>query len=273
MKVNQVTLVGCGKMGSAMLQGWLQDSSLEADFLVIDPDESNVLCFDGDDRVKHFSNCASAVESGHRQSTMTVLAIKPQMMDMAIQEMGEIARGSSSFLSIAAGISTAYLRKLIGSQATVLRAMPNTPSAIGQGISALYTGNAPDLISSLARHLLRSVGKVELIYDENQMDAVTALSGSGPAYVFLMVEAMSRAGIEAGLSCDLAKKLSKETVVGAAALLAASDSNPSALRKNVTSEGGTTAAALEILMADNGLLTLMSKAVAAAKARSIRLGN
>jgi len=162
-------------------------------------------------------------------------------------------------------------RAFAAATAFVIRAMPNTPAAIGKGITALYA-DAPDHVRDLASQLLAAVGQVVHVQDESLMDGVTALSGSGPAYVFLLVEAMTEAGIEAGLPDDLAAELAKATVCGAGALMAAVDTTPAILRENVTSKGGTTAAALAVLMADDGLASLMTKAVAAAKARSIALG-
>jgi pyrroline-5-carboxylate reductase len=153
-----------------------------------------------------------------------------------------------------------------------MRAMPNTPAAVGKGITALFA-DAPQRVRDLATQLLTAVGQVVHLQDEGLMDAVTAVSGSGPAYVFLLVEAMSTAGIKAGLPDYLAKELAMATVCGAVALMAAVDTPPFVLRENVTSKGGTTAAALAVLMADDGLEVLMTKAVAAAKARSIALGN
>jgi pyrroline-5-carboxylate reductase len=188
-----------------------------------------------------------------------------------------------AYLSIAAGISTGWLKQRLGDAAIVIRAMPNTPAAIGKGITALYAdapnqasnqapNQAPNQARNLASQLLAAVGQVVHVQDEALMDGVTALSGSGPAYVFLLVEAMTEAGIKAGLPDDLAAELAKATVCGAGALVAAVDTAPAILRENVTSKGGTTAAALAVLMADDGLTSLMTKAVAAAKARSIELG-
>ena len=185
--------------------------------------------------------------------------------------MGQLNDASSAYLSIAAGISTSWLKQRIGPDAVVLRAMPNTPAAVGKGITALFA-DAPDSVSDLARQLLSAIGDVVLLEDEGLMDAVTAVSGSGPAYVFLLAEAMSAAGVKAGLPETLAKELARATVCGAGALMAATDTPPAILRENVTSKGGTTAAALSVLMADNGLGQLVAKAVEAAKRRSIELG-
>ena len=212
-------------------------------------------------------------------STMIVLAVKPQMMDDAIAGLGNMKHADCAYLSIAAGISTGWLKQRLGDAAIVIRAMPNTPAAIGKGITALYadapyqaSNQAPNQARNLASQLLAAVGQVVHVQDEALMDGVTALSGSGPAYVFLLVEAMTEAGIKAGLPDDLAAELAKATVCGAGALMAAVDTAPAILRENVTSQGGTTAAALAVLMADDGLTSLMTKAVAAAKARSIELG-
>jgi pyrroline-5-carboxylate reductase len=214
---------------------------------------------------------------------MIVLAVKPQMMDDAIAGLGNMKHADCAYLSIAAGISTGWLKQRLGDAAIVIRAMPNTPAAIGKGITALYAdapnqasnqapNQAPNQARNLASQLLAAVGQVVHVQDEALMDGVTALSGSGPAYVFLLVEAMTEAGIKAGLPDDLAAELAKATVCGAGALMAAVDTAPAILRENVTSKGGTTAAALAVLMADDGLTSLMTKAVAAAKARSIELG-
>ena len=210
---------------------------------------------------------------------MIVLAVKPQMMDDAIAGLGDMKHADCAYLSIAAGISTGWLKQRLGDAAIVVRAMPNTPAAIGKGITALYadapyqaSNQAPNQARNLASQLLAAVGQVVHVQDEALMDGVTALSGSGPAYVFLLVEAMTEAGIKAGLPDDLAAELAKATVCGAGALMAAVDTAPAILRENVTSKGGTTAAALAVLMADDGLTSLMTKAVAAAKARSIELG-
>ena len=182
----------------------------------------------------------------------------------------------TAFLSIAAGITSSWLATRLdpvsGGTAPIMRAMPNTPAAIGLGITVLYAGAASDIKRDLAAQLLAAIGQVVMIDDESLMDAVTAVSGSGPAYVFLLAEVMTKAAIEAGLPDDLAAQLAEATVAGAGALIAASSDNPAVLRENVTSKGGTTAAALDVLMADDGMAPLLTRAIAAAKARSIALG-
>jgi len=275
MAQQQITLLGCGKMGSAMLEGWLADTNLNANFTIIEPHQTHLGWLQGQKAVRLYADCAAANADGAAVSTMIVLAVKPQMMDDAIAGLGNMKHADCAYLSIAAGISTGWLKQRLGDAAIVIRAMPNTPAAIGKGITALYA-DAPNQASNQARNLasqlLAAVGQVVHVQDEALMDGVTALSGSGPAYVFLLVEAMTEAGIKAGLPDDLSALLAKATVCGAGALMAAVDTAPAILRENVTSKGGTTAAALAVLMADDGLASLMTKAVAAAKARSIELG-
>jgi len=279
MAQQQITLLGCGKMGSAMLEGWLADTNLDANFTIIEPHQTHLGWLQGQKSVQLYADCAAANADGAPVSSMIVLAVKPQMMDDAIAGLGNMKHADCAYLSIAAGISTGWLKQRLGDAAIVIRAMPNTPAAIGKGITALYadapyqaSNQAPNQARNLASQLLAAVGQVVHVQDEALMDGVTALSGSGPAYVFLLVEAMTEAGIKAGLPDDLAAELAKATVCGAGALMAAVDTAPAILRENVTSKGGTTAAALAVLMADDGLTSLMTKAVAAAKARSIELG-
>lgn len=279
MAQQQITLLGCGKMGSAMLEGWLADTNLDANFTIIEPHQTHLGWLEDQTAVRLYADCVAAIADGAPVSTMIVLAVKPQMMDDAIAGLGNMKHADCAYLSIAAGISTGWLKQRLGDAAIVIRAMPNTPAAIGKGITALYadapyqaSNQAPNQARNLASQLLAAVGQVVHVQDEALMDGVTALSGSGPAYVFLLVEAMTEAGIKAGLHDDLAAELAKATVCGAGALMAAVDTAPAILRENVTSKGGTTAAALAVLMADDGLTSLMTKAVAAAKARSIELG-
>ena len=279
MAQQQITLLGCGKMGSAMLEGWLADTNLDANFTIIEPHQTHLGWLQGQKSVRLYADCAAANADGAPVSTMIVLAVKPQMMDDAIAGLGNMKHADCAYLSIAAGISTGWLKQRLGDAAIVIRAMPNTPAAIGKGITALYadapnqaSNQAPNQARNLASQLLAAVGQVVHVQDEALMDGVTALSGSGPAYVFLLVEAMTEAGIKAGLPDDLAAELAKATVCGAGALMAAVDTAPAILRENVTSKGGTTAAALAVLMADDGLTSLMTKVIAAAKARSIELG-
>ncbi|WP_083775290.1 pyrroline-5-carboxylate reductase [Candidatus Puniceispirillum marinum] len=274
---HHIVLIGCGKMGGAMLEGWIADTELDAHFSIIEPFQDHLGWTTKHAHIALFESCAAAESASIPPATIIVLAVKPQMMDAAIGHFAPMIDGDTAFLSIAAGITTAWLASrldaLTGGTAPILRAMPNTPAAIGHGITVLYSGKAADTKRDLAAQLLAAVGQVVMIDDESLMDAVTAVSGSGPAYVFLLAEVMTKAAIEAGLPADLAAELAEATVAGAGALIAASDDDPSILRANVTSKGGTTAAALDVLMADDGMAPLLARAIAAAKARSIALGS
>ena len=259
-------------MGSAMLRGWLADTSLAAEFAIVEPfhdhigwtaDHANIQLFDT------VESCAA----GGKAARMIVLAVKPQMMEDAIAGLGGLAGPDTGFLSIAAGIPTSWFRSRLGDNAAILRSMPNTPAAIGKGVTALCAGpDAPADLVALSEQLLSAIGTVVRVDDEALMDAVTALSGSGPAYVFLLAEVMTRAGIAAGLPDNLACQLAEATVSGAGALIDAADEPPSQLRVNVTSKGGTTAAALAVLMADDGMAPLLERAILAARDRSVELG-
>ena len=272
MAALQITLLGCGKMGSAMLRGWLADPTLDANFTIIEPYHEHLGWADAHSRVVIYSDCQTAMASGAPVSSMIVLAVKPQMMDEAIAAIRSLRDADTAFLTIAAGISTGWLQARLGAGAPILRAMPNTPAAIGKGVTALYADHAAADLVPLATQLLGTIGAVVAIDDESLMDAVTAVSGSGPAYVFLLAEAMTAAGIAAGLPAALATQLAEATVSGAGALIEAADESPAVLRENVTSKGGTTAAALAVLMDENGLTPLIEQAVQAAKARAVALG-
>ena len=268
-----ITLIGCGKMGSAMLRGWLADDDLQADFAIVEPFHDHLGWTAAYGNVSRYDSIEACAAVG-RAALIVVLAVKPQMMEEAIAGLGSLAGPDTGYLSIAAGIPTAWFHDRLGDQAVVLRSMPNTPAAIGKGVTALCArSDAPDSMVALARQLLSAIGGVVMIDDEALMDAVTAVSGSGPAYVFLLAEMMTSAGIEAGLPDALARQLAEATVAGAGALIEDSDEPPSQLRINVTSKGGTTAAALAVLMDDDGLGPLMRRAILAARDRSVELGS
>jgi len=204
---------------------------------------------------------------------VVVFAIKPQQLDAALGDYRVLTERDVTVLSIAAGKTIAYFEATFGADTAVVRAMPNTPAAIGRGISALVANRAvsPEQ-RDCAEALLRAVGDVVWLADENLMDAVTAISGSGPAYVFLLIEALIAAGQRQGLEPALARQLAQATVAGASAYAAQSALEPAVLRQQVTSPGGTTQAALEVLMSESGLVQLLDRAVAAAAARSRELG-
>ena len=268
--MNRILLAGCGKMGSAMLEGWLDRIDDDIHFTVVDP----ALAGDHPLRGRDGVEMVPALDPAMASPDMVVLAVKPQSMDEALPTLIAAARPDTVWLSIAAGISTDWLRQRISPDAAVIRTMPNTPAAIGRGVTAMVaTDTVPDAMRGLAERMLAVVGRVVHLGSEADMDAVTAVSGSGPAYVFLLCEALEAAAIEAGLSAELASALVGETIVGAALLMEQSDAAPGQLRVNVTSPGGATQAALEVLMAGDGLEALLGKAVLAARDRSRELGN
>ncbi|MEK6215741.1 MAG: pyrroline-5-carboxylate reductase [Boseongicola sp.] len=256
-------LVGCGKMGGAMLEGWLAGGLERSSVHVIDPFPSDWLKALG----VHLNKAPPVSPS------VLVVAVKPQMMGAALPDVAKFGGGETIIISIAAGTTIANFEDAFGVGTPVIRAMPNTPAAVGKGITALI-GNThvSETQFALAETLLSAVGKTVRLTDEGQMDAVTALSGSGPAYVFHLIETMAAAGIAQGLPKDLAMKLALTTVSGAGALAEASAEEPAQLRVNVTSPNGTTQAALEVLMAeDTGFPTLLNRAIKAAADRSREL--
>ena len=259
-----LVLLGCGKMGSALLAGWLANGLSVGAVTVLDPDPSAWLSSTG---VRLNTDLPPA-------PAMVILAVKPQMMGQALPGLQALGAGSTVFVSIAAGISLASIERILGAGTPLVRAMPNTPAAIGQGITALI-GNArvsaPAL--ELARSLMAAVGDTVMLDDEGQMDAVTGVSGSGPAYVFHLIETLAAAGEAQGLPPAMALRLARATVAGAGALAMAADEGPAQLRVNVTSPQGTTAAALDVLMDQRtGFPDLIPRAVAAAAKRSRELG-
>jgi pyrroline-5-carboxylate reductase len=207
--------------------------------------------------------------TGLGRPAVIVLAIKPQTMAAALPPLAALAGEGTLVLSIMAGKTIADMAALLPPATAIVRAMPNTPAAVGRGITvAVPNDHVRDAQRQAADALLRAVGKVDWVSDEGLIDAVTAVSGSGPAYVFHLVEAMATAGEAAGLPADLAMRLARATVEGAGELLFRSDQTAATLRENVTSPGGTTAAALEVLRGEGGLTPLVSRAVAAAKRRA-----
>lgn len=260
-----LVLAGAGKMGGAMLSGWL-DGGLDAKRVtIIEP-------YPSDDtrgfvaRGVHLNPEIKSIGTAN----VLVLAVKPQMFRDAGPQLKPLVGASTLVVSIMAGTTIAGITEVCGGK--VIRAMPNTPAAIGRGITVAVPANGvtPDQ-RAVADALLRATGGVEWVDDEALMDAVTAVSGSGPAYVFLLAEELARAGIAAGLPEALATTLARATVSGSGELLRLSDLDSATLRKNVTSPGGTTAAALEVLMDANGFQPLLTRAVAAATKRSREL--
>ncbi len=263
VKARGLVLLGCGKMGGALLAGWLARGVPASSVWVIEPAPSDWLMAQG----VHLN------EALPPDPAVALVAVKPQMMGAALPALQALGNGSTLFLSIAAGTTIAAFEAALGEATPIVRAMPNTPAAVGRGITALI-GNARASAAQIdmAEALLQAVGQVVRLENEGQMDAVTAVSGSGPAYVFHLIETLAAAGEAEGLSPDLAMRLARATVGGAGQLAEDATEDPAQLRRNVTSPNGTTQAALEVLMDEGaGLPPLMRRAVAAAAARSREL--
>ncbi len=260
-----IVLAGAGKMGGAMLSGWLAQGLDANRVAVIEPHPS--------DEIKALSAKGVRLNPAPQDIgsvAALVVAVKPQMFREAGPALQPFIASDTLVVSIMAGITIAAINDVCGGH--VVRAMPNTPAAIGRGITvAVAAGNVSAAQRAIADALLRAIGAVEWISDETLMDAVTAVSGSGPAYVFLLAEELARAGVEAGLPLELATKLARQTVAGSGELLHRSELDSATLRVNVTSTGGTTAAALEVLMGPDGMQSLLTRAVAAATKRSREL--
>jgi pyrroline-5-carboxylate reductase len=265
----RVLLVGCGNMGYAMLSGWLTSAKLfPAEVAVVEPDP---------ELRKRASDVGAAVFADARElpaglkPAVVIFAVKPQVMGAVVPAYRRFA-GATAFLSIAAGTRMALFEEVLGKQAAVIRCMPNTPAAIGKGMMVVVSNDrVKEETQAFVLDLLSANGQVAEVDGEDLMDAVTAVSGSGPAYVFHFIECLSAAAEEAGLAADTAKLLAMQTVYGAASLAAQSGDEPGTLREKVTSPNGTTAAALDVLMGRDRLKELVTEAVLAAQRRSIEL--
>jgi pyrroline-5-carboxylate reductase len=258
-----LVLVGAGKMGSAMLDGWLGRGLDPKKITVIEPQPVKA--------VKALARRGVKLNPKNKigVASAIVIAVKPQSAPEALPPLARYIDKATLVLSIMAGRTIGFLEKSLPTGTAIVRAMPNTPAAIGRGISvAVANAKISKRQRKQASDLLAAIGKVEWVLDEALMDAVTALSGSGPAYIFLLAECMARAGVAAGLPPDLATRLARETVAGSAELLHRSDIDAATLRQNVTSPGGTTAAALEVLMGPRGFDQLLTQAIDAATRRS-----
>ena len=259
-----LVLLGCGKMGTALLTGWLAAGVPAASVWVIEPNPSDWLKSSG----VHLN------EALPKSPAVALVAVKPQMMGAALPALQAMGNGTTLFVSIAAGTSIATFAEVLGARTPIVRTMPNTPAMVGRGITGIC-GNAFAGAEglALANALMQAVGEVVELAGEEQIDAVTAVSGSGPAYVFHLIEAMAAAGVAEGLRSDVAMKLARATVCGAGELAFRAPESAAQLRINVTSPGGTTAAALAHLMdPDTGLTPLMLRAVHAAAERGRELG-
>lgn len=264
----KLVLIGAGKMGTAMLEGWLNAGVRGEQVVIFDPAppaETHALI--GRHAIAHnpAPNDVSGIE-------VILLAIKPQMVDEVLPGMAALAREKPLVVSVVAGKTIAALKRHFGTATPVIRTIPNTPSAVGRGITAMAPGDdvSPEQVA-LASALLSAIGEVVTVNDEALIDAATAISGSGPAYVFYMAECLTEAGKALGLPPEVAEQLARATVAGAGELMRATGTPAATLRENVTSPKGTTHAALQVLMAGDGLEALMRKATEAAEKRSREL--
>jgi len=262
-----LVLVGGGRMGAAMLSGWLAGGLDPSAVMVVEPfaqaQESLREAYPGLTVVDGMGDVSTA-------PSVVILAVKPQIMAEVMPPL--VAWPDALFVSIAAGKTLAFFQEHLGADRSIVRVMPNTPAAVGAGISvAVGNDHIKPTDRALVSALLQAVGMVDWVEDEALIDAVTAVSGSGPAYVFLLTECMAQAGIEAGLSPELAGRLARQTVIGSGTLMQHDDADAGTLRKNVTSPGGTTQAALSIFMDDDRLAIVVAEAIAAAKKRSAEL--
>ncbi|MBX3598636.1 MAG: pyrroline-5-carboxylate reductase [Rhizobiaceae bacterium] len=267
-----LVLVGCGNMGFAMLSGWIRSGKLApSEVFVIEPNETLR------DRAQALNVAVGSAVSdlpADAAPQLIVIAVKPQVIRDAVAAYKQFGSSATTFVSIAAGTPVKTFEEILGDATPVLRCMPNTPAAIGKGMMVTYANR--HVSAETKAHisdLLSASGEVAEIEEEGLMDAVTAVSGSGPAYIFHFIECLTSAAEAAGLPEKTAKQLAMQTVYGAACLAAQSGTEPAELRRQVTSPNGTTAAALEILMGDDKLKSLVTKAVEAARNRSVELGS
>ena len=265
IKTRGLVMLGCGKMGSVLLEGWLKRGLAARAVWVIDPLPSAWVLARG----VHLNTDLP------ENPAVALVAVKPQMMGEALPKLVSLGSGKTVFVSVAAGTTLAHFEEVLGAGTPIVRTIPNTPAAVGKGITALIGNSAADEAAvSLAEGLLQAVGQTVRLDSEDQMDAVTGVSGSGPAYVFHLIETLAAAGEAQGLPADLAMQLAKATVAGAGALAETAEEDPDQLRVNVTSPNGTTQAALEVLMdPKTGFPPLLRKAVRAATDRSRELAN
>jgi pyrroline-5-carboxylate reductase len=264
-----LVLIGAGNMGGAMLSGWLKSGVDASAILVIDPSLSDARKSEIEAvGAKHAAAAPEGLAAG-----ILFLAVKPQLMATVLPPLKALVGSGTVVVSVAAGTTLAFLQSHLG-EAGMVRAMPNTPAMIGRGVTGAYANPKVSEAQRAAVHdLLKVSGPVEWVASETDIDAVTAVSGSGPAYVFYLVECMAEAGRKLGLPADLAMRLARETVAGAGELLHRSQDEASRLRQNVTSPGGTTAAALAVLMAEDGMQPLFDTALSAARKRAVELGS
>ncbi len=266
---DRLLLVGAGKMGGAMLSGWLEQGLDPRSVVIRDPaPPEEILTLIHDKDLRHVDGALS------ERPTVAVIAVKPQSMNAVLPSVAPDIGPGTLVISIAAGTTISSIEAHLPPGSAVVRAMPNTPASVGRGMTVAFANpQVSDKQREICTALLAAIGKVAWIDDEALLDPVTAVSGSGPAYVFFLVECLAEAGVAAGLDADLAMTLARHTIAGAGELVFQADESAETLRRNVTSPGGTTAAALEILMADDGMRHIMERAVAAAAKRSQELSS
>ena len=264
-----IMLVGAGNMGGAMLSGWLRSGVPGSSITVTDPSPSEAM-----QKVIAEAGARHVTSAPEGQSVdILFLAVKPQVMEAILPPLKSVVGEGTVVVSVAAGKTLAFLARHLG-EAAMIRAMPNTPAMVGRGVTGAYANpKVSEAQREQVQALLRVSGPVEWVANETDIDSVTAVSGSGPAYVFYLVECMAEAGRKLGLPADLAMRLARETVSGGGELLHQSSDDASKLRQNVTSPGGTTAAALAVLMAEDGIQPIFDKAIAAARQRAEELGS
>ena len=259
-------LVGGGKMGMALMQGWIAAGLQPSQIMVQEPSPSDALNTSG------VTLNPSIEQLAAQAPDIVVLAVKPQMIEAVLPSLAHSLPKGALVLSLMAGVPVKTMTQLLGEDAAYVRTMPNTPASIGKGMTGLYAdAGVGDGQKQAAAALLGAVGQTVWLDSEKMIDAVTAISGSGPAYVFHLVEAMQAAGISLGLPEDMSRKLAMQTIIGAAAMLDADEVEAAELRRNVTSPGGTTEAALDVLMSEQGLSDLMRRAAHAAANRAQEL--
>jgi pyrroline-5-carboxylate reductase len=257
-------LIGCGNMGAALAEGWLAHGLPKSHLHIVEPQPSP--------RTLALGANLHAVLPQNMTPRAILLAVKPQMIEAAMADVAPCVSNDSLVVSIAAGTSLAQLARGLAGKAHLVRAMPNTPAAIGAGISALYApASVPEADKALAQQLLEAAGKVVWLEAEEQMAAVTALSGSGPGYIFYLIECLTRAGEALGLRAEMAQALALETLLGSAKLALKTGEDPAVLRRQVTSPNGTTEAGLDVLMSENGLGKLIHHTLEAAAKRAREL--
>jgi pyrroline-5-carboxylate reductase len=260
--MKKILLIGCGKMGSALLKGWIKAGFSASDISVIEPQE---VAISGVNLAKNVSEISGAFDA-------VIIAVKPQILDDAMPAYKKLVHEKTVFISIAAGKSLENLEGILGKNSAIIRTMPNLPAEVQQGLTAYIANkNVNENQLEFFRKLFKSNGDILEISDEKMMDAVTAISGSGPAYIFHFIEALTKAGIIQGFDEQVALKLAKSTVFGASLMAYGSDISPEILRKNVTSPNGTTEAALKVLMNNDIFEKLINEAVDSATKRSIEL--